>query len=64
MKQIPWHVLNKHLLQSPKITQTERYSICLACEHFNQTTKQCSVCKCFMKLKVKLVESACPIGRW
>lgn len=44
--------------------QNERYGMCESCEHFRQKTKQCKLCGCFMKMKVKLLEAECPIGKW
>jgi predicted metal-binding protein len=42
----------------------ERFAICKTCEHFSQTTKRCKKCGCIMKLKTKLEEATCPIGKW
>lgn len=44
--------------------QEERYSTCEKCEHLTRHTKQCRECGCFMKLKVKLAEAVCPLGKW
>lgn len=44
--------------------EQERYGMCESCEHFRQKTKQCKLCGCFMKMKVKLLEAECPIGKW
>jgi len=44
--------------------QQERYSLCENCEHFRVKTKQCKLCGCFMKMKVKLLEAECPAGKW
>jgi len=41
-----------------------RYSICQECPLFNQTTKTCSECGCFMAAKTKLKLAACPVGKW
>jgi len=42
----------------------ERLEICYGCEHFIQLSKQCKKCGCFMRLKTKLKEATCPIGKW
>jgi len=42
----------------------KRISICESCEYFIKITKQCSKCGCFMKLKTRLTDASCPIGRW
>jgi hypothetical protein len=44
--------------------EAERYSQCQSCEHLRKKTNQCKLCGCFMKLKVKLLEAECPIGKW
>lgn len=44
--------------------QEERYSICESCDRLTAVTKQCRECGCFMKLKVKLAEAVCPLGKW
>ncbi len=47
-----------------KSLQDERYSICESCDRLTNITKQCRECGCFMKLKVKLAEAVCPLGKW
>lgn len=44
--------------------QDERYAVCTACDRLTKTTKQCRECGCFMKLKVKLADATCPLGKW
>ncbi len=44
--------------------QEERYETCLSCDRLTHMTKQCKECGCFMKLKVKLAEAVCPLGKW
>lgn len=41
-----------------------RILICMSCDHFIKITKQCSKCGCFMKLKTRLTDANCPIGKW
>jgi hypothetical protein len=51
----------------PKATDEEaadRLSICEKCPELIKATSQCKQCGCFMKLKVKLKEAVCPIGKW
>jgi hypothetical protein len=42
----------------------QRYEICKTCPRLVQLTKQCKECGCFMKLKTKLEDATCPIGKW
>lgn len=44
--------------------QDKRYDICNSCDRLTKTTKQCRECGCFMKLKVKLADAVCPLGKW
>jgi len=39
-----------------------RWSTCLSCEHLQEN--RCSKCGCFMKVKVALATSKCPIDKW
>ena len=49
-----------------KINQVgaKRYSICTSCDKLVDTTKVCSVCYCFMPIKVRIMSSECPEGKW
>ena len=52
----------------PKFIEKEaaqaRYDICKQCPELEGITARCRKCGCFMKLKVKLAESECPLGLW
>lgn len=39
----------------------ERLSICRACEMFNHKTQQCTLCTCYMPVKVHLSTASCPL---
>lgn len=49
---------------SDPAVQDVRYAICESCPELRPHTKQCKKCGCFMKLKVKLADAACPLGKW
>lgn len=40
-----------------------RWDSCLSCEFLTDTNK-CEKCGCFMKVKHKLAQASCPIGKW
>lgn len=40
----------------------DRWRICKSCPDLHSGI--CSHCGCIMKLKVKLSDSSCPIGKW
>lgn len=42
----------------------KRYNICKKCDKFLSVTAQCKECGCFMKMKVKLENAECPLGKW
>lgn len=44
--------------------QKERMYHCQRCEHFSKTSKRCKQCGCFLKHKVKIQQSKCPIDKW
>jgi len=41
-----------------------RLNICKECDRYNNLMKICKECKCIMPLKVNLVNSTCPVGKW
>ena len=40
-----------------------RWDLCKGCEFLNESNK-CEKCGCFMKVKHKLAQASCPIGKW
>ena len=38
----------------------KKMKICMECEHFNSTIRQCKLCGCFMPVKVLLPNMTCP----
>lgn len=42
----------------------ERLKVCESCEYMTRYSRQCKLCSCFLDLKVKLLESSCPINHW
>lgn len=47
-----------------KETAFARLDICAACPRLFKPTFTCKECGCFMKVKVRLTTSTCPIGKW
>ena len=47
-----------------KFIAQSRFNICKMCEYFIPITSQCTKCGCFMKLKVKLNNTVCPLNKW
>jgi len=45
-------------------TIASRFKHCIQCPHLIKRTSTCKKCGCFMKIKTKLVNSKCPIGKW
>ena len=41
-----------------------RYDICQPCEYFIKKSKRCAKCGCYLKQKVKMKISSCPIKKW
>lgn len=59
----PWDLINGSPRSSGDIAQY-RLEICKGCEFYREKTNQCKKCGCFMKLKTKLENAKCPIGKW
>lgn len=47
----------------PQEVADNRLKICNACENLNKI-RQCTQCLCFVDLKTKIKQEACPIGKW
>ena len=48
----------------PESIYEKRISICKECEHYFNPTMQCKICKCFMFMKAKVINTNCPINKW
>lgn len=46
------------------MTAKERLAVCKSCDKFNNTTKFCGVCHCFMPVKTRLGFTECPEKKW
>ena len=60
----PWDIVNPTV---PKVNESlaeTRFYICEECPELIKLTSQCKKCGCFMKLKVKLEQAVCPLGKW
>lgn len=55
-------------LDNPNPTPThyilQRWNTCISCDRLLKVTRQCKECGCFMKVKVRLRNASCPIGKW
>ncbi len=60
----PWDLFNKNLGRVAAEISVKRMDICRSCEHFINATTQCKECGCIMKLKTKLPNAECPVGKW
>ena len=60
----PWDLINPNKERSTETDANKRYAICEACPSLLRATNQCKECGCFMKLKVKLKDASCPLGKW
>jgi hypothetical protein len=60
----PWDFINPSTEYATKDEENTRFAICESCPSLINPTKQCKECGCFMKLKVKLKQATCPLGKW
>ena len=42
----------------------DRIAICKECVYYSKTLGNCSVCKCFMKIKARIAPMECPQKYW
>lgn len=42
----------------------ERGKVCATCPSLRKSLWQCKECGCFMKVKIRLVDATCPLGKW
>jgi hypothetical protein len=59
----PWDALNPKNYTDDD-TARKRMDVCDGCSRLLKATYQCKECGCFIKLKTKLTQAACPIGKW
>jgi hypothetical protein len=52
-------VVRREPLTVPVIEQERRKGICRSCDKFIQRTSQCSICTCFIDLKVVFADEKC-----
>jgi hypothetical protein len=50
--------------QVPESVAEERLNICKGCENLYTLTNQCRLCGCFVRAKVHLARTKCPINKW
>lgn len=60
----PWDLFNKNLGRVELEVSQKRLDICKECPRFIKTTTQCKECGCIMRLKTKLPNASCPLGKW
>ena len=60
----PWDIVNPNKEHSSDEEANLRLAICEVCPSLLKMTHQCKECGCFMKIKVKLKEAECPLGKW
>jgi hypothetical protein len=60
----PWDALKKSAYSNDGLLSEQRFAICSECPSLIKKTSQCNECGCFMKIKVKLKEASCPLGKW
>lgn len=41
-----------------------RFDICKQCDRLIPVVSMCKECGCAMKIKVKMTNSVCPLGKW
>ena len=60
----PLDLLNPSEYSHNEEQTRKRLEICHSCDFFYKPVGICKKCGCVMKLKTKLQEATCPIGKW
>jgi protein-arginine kinase activator protein McsA len=60
----PLDLLNPSQYSHNEEQTRKRLEICHSCDFFYKPVGICRKCGCVMKLKTKLQEATCPIGKW
>jgi hypothetical protein len=60
----PLDMLNPNTKRISDEAALERFNICKSCPELIKVTSQCKKCGCFMKAKVTIEISKCPISKW
>ena len=55
-------LIKNNMLYDEAVLNT-RWDLCLGCEFLTDSNK-CEKCGCFMKVKHKLAQASCPVGKW
>lgn len=57
-------MMRERRTSAPSEIKAVRDAICATCDHFNQRTRFCRLCSCFMPAKTRLLYAICPAGKW
>jgi hypothetical protein len=49
---------------APRDVSRQRLEICEGCERFQEKSRICDLCGCYMPLKTTMSNMKCPIDRW
>jgi hypothetical protein len=60
----PWDIINPETEWATDEVKDFRYDICKKCPEFLSATTQCKQCGCIMKIKTRMAQATCPIGKW
>jgi hypothetical protein len=62
-KVTPVTLLNPRAYSKDQQMMLDRWRVCRTCDRLDSLFR-CRECGCFMKAKVKLSNSECPVGKW
>jgi len=60
----PFDFFKKNTEYADKELQVSRIQQCHDCDRYIKLSSQCKECLCIMPLKVTLLNSECPLGKW
>ena len=51
-------------IKAIEIMAADRLSVCSSCNKYNNRTKRCTLCGCFMHAKTRIRGAKCPEEKW
>ena len=59
-----WLLVTRQANLAPQHLQENREDVCCHCPIRDKQKNVCTACGCYLPIKVKLLQSSCPIGKW
>jgi len=64
VKNISKSLLKGEKIKLPKKQAEERMKICMTCPQYVADENRCSLCGCYLRVKIRIATESCPINKW